>query len=263
MVEVVINKRSYHFNTEWEDITIQEAINLRVLLDNIPEKLKAVYDCYVTKETKKNKEELGKKLEAALMEITKEEEIREFPEFYGEVIMMLSDIPKSVIKRVLWRERVRIYDRMCLQIVISLLWEPKHIKPVKSIQLGKEILFGPEDKKILDEVRPMGHSQSVTFTESTDLELFSEEMKGGKYSVWPNIISIVYRPEGEEYDEDKSLKRAEKLKELDMKTAWGVFFYLKEHVNSLTKNIQILEALHKVAQLESQLSQAGSTSSDG
>lgn len=263
MVEVVINKRSYHFNTEWGDITIQEAINLRILLDDIPEKLKAVYDCYASKETKKNKEQLQKRLDTALMEITKEEEIREFPEFYGEVIMMLSDIPKSVIKRVLWRERTRIYDSMCLQIVISLLWEPKHITSVKSIQLGSEVLLGPEDKKILDEVRPMGHSQSVIFTESTDLELFSEEMKGGKYSVWPNIISIVYRPEGEEYDEDKSLERAEKLKTLDMKTAWGVFFYLKGHVSSSMKSIQILEALRKVAHLERQLSQAGSTSSDG
>ena len=48
-----------------------------------------------------------------------------------------------------------------------------------------------------------------------------------------NIIAILCRPKDEQYDEAKSLKRAETMSELSMDIVWEIFFYLSSAYNTL------------------------------
>ncbi len=263
MVDLIINNKIYQFKTEWEDMTIQEAIDIRRLIDDIPEKLKTVYECYATKRNKKNEAQLEKKLISALSKITKEDEVKVFPVFYGDIIMALSNIPKSVMKRILWLGRTQFYDKMCIKIVTGLLWEPKKVEPLASFEFEGIEYFCPTEKKMLNEVRPMGHAESVEFAESSDLEIFARKIEGGQYSVLTNIISILYRPKGEAYNEDVSLKRAEKFGELDMRIGFGVFFYLKRLATSSMQSIQIYKAVARMRKVKKLLEQVASTNLDG
>ena len=82
----------------------------------------------------------------------------------------------------------------------------------------------PSSKTVLGVSIPFYNESALAFAESADMELFAEDMAGGRYKWATNIISILCRPEGEKYNEQRSLERAEKMGELTMDIFWDVFF---------------------------------------
>ena len=83
----------------------------------------------------------------------------------------------------------------------------------------------------------MGYISTIQFTEAADLDLYMRDLDDKNYSVLANIVSIICLKEGEEYDEEVCLKRAEKFKDVTMDIAWDVFFYLGELLDTYTKAI--------------------------
>lgn len=264
MLGVTINGKDYDIKVEHEDFTIQDAINIRIKLDAIPKNLFKLYENLIEERKDENKEKLEKEQKEITDSFTPQDLRKTFPIFYGDIIQLSSDIPEAVMKLMPADWRTRLYESCCIKNVCELLGSPKYIDPAISFTQDDIKYFAPEPYEILNEVRPMGkNTRILEFAESADLELFSEELKGGKYSVLPNIISILYRPKDEEYNEATSLTRVEKFKQLDMKIGWGVFFYFKQLETISLQNIRTLEVQEQILILRRQLSEAGLTNSAG
>jgi len=263
MILAQINGREYKIKVDHKDFTIQDYIKIRIRLNTAPELLVELYKNYATKKTKGNEEKLTNEAIEIEGKFTKEEKSKTLPTFYGDILGLCSDIPENIMKKIHRQDREKVYNQYCLKTVAELLFEPKSITPINSFKLGKEKLIAPKYYEILGQKRPMGSSQIIEFAEAADLEVFSDELEGGKYEVLPNIISILYRPAGEDYDEKKSLERAKKMQHLTMDIGWSVFFYLKELGAFSLQCIQTSRAQAAIAELRRQLSSQGSTISDG
>lgn len=243
MYLIDINNISYRLKQNWNEITINEAIEIMKVINKMPERLREYYDLILKKQTKQVKTKITKWNE----DITLEERVKIFPAFYGKMLYKLSNAPQKVIDRVDWQSRTNIYNFKigegisCESVVIGLLSFPfdYKIQGIESFKLKGEALLLPVTRSVLGEDRPMGNEPAITFTESADLEIFASKLSGGVYERATNIISILCRPKGEEYDEEKSLKRAESMGKLTMDIFWEVFFCIIKQSHILKRDMLI------------------------
>lgn len=241
---IEVNGIEYKCLESWKEMPISKAIEIQQILDDIPSLLKELYDLRVSKsETKK--EDINK----LIGKIDTKDRIKHFPLFYGEVIKALTDIPGDVMEEIMWDMRTQFYNMYCERLVTGLLYgDYDHIKPIKSFRFKGEIYWLPKEDHVLGKPVPMADAQTIEFTEVADLEIYSEQLKGGKYQVSPNIISILCRPKDEAYNEKKSLARADKFMDLTMDIVWEVFFCIHRLSIISSQNIQIYTLKRVLAQ---------------
>lgn len=243
MYLIDINNISYRLKENWHEITINEAIEIMKVINKMPERLREYYDLILKKQTKQVKTKITKWNK----DITLEERIKTFPAFYGKMLYKLSNAPQKVIDRVDWQNRTNIYNFKigegisCESVVIGLLSFPfdYKIQNIESFELKEETLLLPVTRSVLKEDKPMGNEQAIVFTESADLEIFASKLSGGVYERATNIISILCRPKSEEYDEEKSLQRAESMGKLTMDIFWEVFFCIIKQSHILKRDMLI------------------------
>lgn len=88
-----------------------------------------------------------------------------------------------------------------------------------------------------------------TFIEGIEflqLSMLGHKVGSGEFHNIAKQIAIMYRPEGEEYDETKAGERAELFKDLTMDTVWQVAFffaslknsYMRRTLSSLTQKVK-------------------------
>lgn len=211
MINLKIDK-DYKLPDTWDELTLDKAS--AIFSVPMPEKLKQFYDFKVLKKGEQP-------------EITDKDLKKVFPFYYGSVLSVF--IPKEVIDKVMAKDRTLLYTNYMMEFVLGLHYAPNFTaKGIEYIDCDGERLFLPKPKEILGDKIPMAYESAFAFTESADLELHSDQLKGGRYDVLANITSVLCRPIGEEYDEDTSLVRAEKLKTMKMSDAWEVFFCFNE-----------------------------------
>ena len=224
----------YKLRQKWSEISLNEMAQVYALCKDIPEKLKLIYKA------------LAEEKPADKVELTKEDTIKYFPFFYGKILTILSDIPQEVIDKCDWQSRTVAYNYSkdgisCKSVVFSVLHYPfdhEYQKRKYFINDGEQYYL-PESAMINGEERMMANEPAITFTESSDLFLFSEQLFGGRFEVMANIISILCRPENEIYNETISLQRAEKFKLLPMDIVWDIFFLLMPYLVKSKINTQI------------------------
>jgi len=231
-----IGNKKYKSVERWDEITIKKAIEvLKVIDKKIPVKLRNYYD-----------------LLTSVMTATKEQKIKEMqenvndheiykanPAFYGLMIEQFSDIPKSVVEKMDWMQRTQLYKQYFEKFVIGCMFYPIDFEPtLKDFTHNDEAYLIPSDKIVIDTVRPMGNESAFVFTEATDLMLAGKQLEKGNFDFVANIIAIVCRPEGETYNEDKSLERAKTFDGLSMSIWWHVFFYLIERCQHYEKTME-------------------------
>lgn len=242
-----INNKQYKKAQDWPDITIAESIQLYHLIDKMPAKLRRLYELLAKEQTP----ETQKEIDTINDGITDTEQKKTFPSFYGKVLNILSTIPQAVINRIDWSYRTEhFYFKLgdgisCESIIIGLLVAPIDFTPkyIESFELDGETLMLPQSKEVLGNNIPLYNEDALTFCESADLELFSDGMAGGRYEWATNLISILCRPKGEQYDEARSLERAKKMDTLTMDIFWEVFFCATKcfnisNANTLTSLLQ-------------------------
>ena len=219
-------KVEYHIKNDWPDLTIQDAIDLFKVIKKAPALLSKIYHA----KTQEKLDELHAK-------VTHEHEVKTFPLFYGKMLMAMSDIPKEIMRQMQANERSSLYKILCEETVIGLIHLPTKYEPQEEggFEWKGEKLLYPASRIKMGEKIPLSEATALEFTEIADLEIFAKEMEGGKYEKAANIISILCRPEGEEYDEEISLKRAETMKDIPLNVMWDVFFWLIKHINASTR----------------------------
>lgn len=253
MVKVTINKRSYQFPEHWGEISLKQAIELSGIIETeMPNELKLYFQ--TMNEMKDERfEDHNKDIRKALAEMevswTGEHHFKIFPAFYGKVMKILSNVPQEVIDMTDPVSRNIFYNQHLKQFMWGLLYHPYDFvkKGIKHFEVDGVKYFFPEDRDILGVQRPMGKgTTAVEFSEAADLITFASELQGGKVKHLANIIAILCRPmlEGkvEVYDEQTSLQRAEKFKDvLKMDVCWEVFFCLDAQLTLFLQRTAILQ----------------------
>jgi hypothetical protein len=213
---------------EWSSVTISQAEAICSVIARLPKEEIAVHDILAKKHTKEREEELSN----ALREMSDELLIKTLPQLYGEIILILAEGLDNVDA---WPPDTRssYYRRFCLPFVHTLyLGVPQDIGPSEGdgFWVGLEYLYFPLGKEVLGKEVPMDTVTSLEFTEAADLQLAALGV-GKDFGLIKNVLAILCRPKGEEYDEHKSLERAALMSQVKMDKVWNVFFCLINALN--------------------------------
>ena len=111
---------------------------------------------------------------------------------------------------------------------IGILTEEYKPKGIKSFEFEGETYYFPEEF--------LKNNTYGDYIEATQLDMYIESMKNGKYDVLPEQMAILCRRIGEEYDEDKIEEKAEKFKQLTMDIVFEFAFFLTNRSENLLKH---------------------------
>jgi len=73
------------------------------------------------------------------------------------------------------------------------------------------------------------------YIEATQLEMYIDMMKHGRFDVLPEQMAILCRRADEKYDDEKIPEKAEKFKQLTMDTVWEFSFFLSNQNRKLAE----------------------------
>ncbi len=221
---VEINGQEYKHKERWDELTLADCADLYPVIDDIPDELHKYYEITLLKE--------GEDRESALRELeeslTDEHYLRTFPEYYGKVLVALSNIPEDVMSQVLWDSRELTFKVHSEKFVIGMLFMPLDLNydNFKKFTFKKVTYHTQKEEEILGKFIPMKGAETIEFLEASQMMTNAKNLEGGVYERGAHIIAILCRPKGEEYDEKKMLKRAEIFKDLPMSVVFQVFFSL-------------------------------------
>ena len=224
MVDFRIDKKKYQFPSTWGDVTIKDATRLHQLCKSIPDKLKEKYDIILSSSNNNQAEdEVRKWIESCDADDT----VKEFPMFYGKVILSLSNVPEDIIDYTTIESRLHIYTRYLEKFVLGAMYNGvgyDHAGITSFDFKGNEYLL-PSTKRMGELLIPMESISTVQFCEASDLmAMIGKQNEGFKYSAY--IVAILCLTKGEVYDEDKILERSKEFEDLPMDIVWEVFFCL-------------------------------------
>lgn len=224
MRKVIINDMQFSMKSEWVDLTLSDFIALCRI--EMPAKLIELY------KNTGNVEAYDQVLDS----IEYEDNIKVFPEYYGKIIAMLSDIPQSIVDLIDYEQRTELFNQylfpLCFSTVTDIpvcfidgktqLYEPPKIETVD--YEGSVYLF-PKTLSIKDIDIPLSDQPIITFAEASGvMDAWSKLSEyGAEYAAL--IPAIYLRKEGELYDENTVKQRAETFKNLPMDIVWALFFY--------------------------------------
>ena len=100
----------------------------------------------------------------------------------------------------------------------------------RSFEYNKKTYFYP--------VAEMRTSTFGDFIEAAQLDMLAEKDEAGKFGVIAEQMAILCRERGEDYDEQKVIKKTKLFENLTMNEVWGFVFFLNKQISTYKKNIQ-------------------------
>ena len=88
------------------------------------------------------------------------------------------------------------------------------------------------------------------YIEATQLEMYIEMMKHGRFDVLPEQMAILCRRADEKYDDDKIPEKAEKFKQLTMDIVWEFSFFLSNQNRRLAEISHTFSEKGSVAEVQ-------------
>lgn len=226
MITAKIKDNHYQICHEWSDLTIERAARLHAI--KMPESL---YNCYEVAITSASmpKEKAEKRIATAETQITIEDQHKNFPRYFGEVLCCLSDVPPDMISKIDVLSIKAVYHTYLKQFVEGVHFIPSNYRPneITGFEFMGERFELPSDTEIFGERVPMVNVTALEFAESAHYMITITTLQQAKdFAQIANLIAILCRPEGELYNEETVLKRAREFRGLPMTTTWDVFFSL-------------------------------------
>jgi hypothetical protein len=217
----------YNFK-RWDQLTLKEADQIEKL--KVPERL---YNYYKDTYEGKNPE--------WIYDI--EEVIEIFPEYYGKVLEIMTDIPKDILSKINAIDRTDFFDEYCRPMVLDLIGREPQTYQTKGITsfIFKDIeyLF-PENLKILEMNLPADSACALEFTESSAIiTAWAKSEKG--WDSWGLVTAIYCRPKGEKYDKKIVTQRAIEFQDLTMDVILELFFYIVRSLNLYQNDIRYMK----------------------
>ena len=249
MIPWKIRGQVYQACSEWEDITLEKFIELSTI--EIPAKLERLWiaSTQLNVDGKKAKKAANIEYEAANNDMVERDLIKIFPEYYGKILNLLTNIPPEVINELHGDVRTEMFDSTLRAFVLSLLYShPIVIKKadvemytppeIDKFKLDGEEYHFPKSLKLYGDVIPMANEKMITFAEAADIDLAIRELRSDGVVRFPLFMGIYCRKEGDVYDEKIALERAETFKKASMSVVWSLFFCIEQLTVSLQSYIQ-------------------------
>ena len=226
MIILKINEVMYSIASDWTDVTVSQAASLLNL--KMPDSLKELYDIQM-KPGDLTPEQHDFKISQAEDAMSLVDQYKNIPRYFSRVIETLSNIPAGVLRRVDVNSIKALYHTYVRKFVEGVHYFPAdyQYKDIGSFEFDGVKYLLPVDKKIFGQAVPMVDVTALEFSESADLMIYMARLsKDRDFSRVANMVSILCRPEGEQYDEGIALQRAEQFQNLTMDVCWNVFFSL-------------------------------------
>lgn len=207
---IEINEIQYKVKTEWEDITL----NLAQQLTSIekPKKLLAVYNA---------KEQ--ETFDAAVKDLKRSDCI----DYYKEVIVLLSDVPKDVMEST-DKGITDFYFQYVEKLIVDMHnmypFSYKH-RDIKSFKFKGQTYMIPVEETLLNDTKPLANETTQAFIEGMELRTAIQNKVMAAEGI-AGITAVFARPKGVDFDEKGAIKRAQLFNELTMDNHWEVFFCL-------------------------------------
>lgn len=238
MIKLEFLGKEYEIINEWSELKGEDYLSIQKISDEAPKKFKEMLKAHYFQDQDRLNE----------IKLSVRESEKTFPKFYGDFICAISNISKDEMKKILKETREHIFWNYAYKFAMGCLIAPVDIEKFELDEFqfvsdnypehnGTYLL--PKSTRTVNDKIKLGRISTIQFTESADLKSSMISLDEGDYHKIFNIVSILCLKEGEEYDEQVSLERAEAFKELTMDIVWDVFFYLAS-LNSMSKSIMEL-----------------------
>ena len=223
MIAAKIGGAQYMIPSEWEDITIRQAVG--VLEIPMPESLMRIYREAAGRN--ENDPAWGDRMEKLYSEIPEEDIHKHLPEYRMKVLSVLCEIPEEVLRKTNTFSITSAYNIYMMGFENGLHFLPTDYKPelIDGFTFEGIRYCFPKSRKMFSDLIPMFDATAIEFTESADLMIgLSKLQKDFRKAAL--LIAILCRPDGERYDEATALNRADRFLGLPMSVVWDVFFSL-------------------------------------
>lgn len=241
MIGTKINNKWYFLKTEYHEVTIQVYSELLTL--EVPEKLKELY-----KGDLSNYKEVWDNLT--------EKEWLDYPVFFGDVLRILSDMPSTIIERLLHKDRTNFYLMYHEKFIIDFIRGCPSVQSAVADDFtfkGKTYQL-PKSLRVFGEVIPGHGATALQFTEANDLLNSILKLKELGFDGFSEFVAVYTM--GKSYTDEQLAERINEFKELTMDVVWQVFFYMQRLLNTELTDlktfgmVQVLQQKKKMLLME-------------
>ncbi len=221
MILITINSKRRELATEWDDLTIQQAIDLVCI--PLPDKITDITD--------------------------PAQWLNYGVQYASQAFTLLSGFDRATVDKTQAADIIVYFNHYILKFIVDLhsqtpqTYEPTGIKSFK--MQGVEYLL-PTSLKVESKTLPMYSATAVEFVESSNVMALISDLKTDGIKYLPLMIAIYCRPKGDSFNEKIATERAELFKELPMSVAWELFFCIQKL--TLDYSINILKFTQKQMQ---------------
>ncbi len=214
MIDIYINNQRWHCPTQWKEVSLGQAMRLETLIDAAPAEIRGHFATAFDPSA----EESG-------LDATENQPLQEF---YARTLAILGNIPEEICLRTVPEQVAEFVDHYLSLFVVSLIFEPvfEPEHPDGFEWRGERLLLPRSGVDVAGKELPCAGLSAEEFCNAS--ELYTADRI--RYAA--AIIATLCRPEGEAYDEQCALRRAQGMEMLDMQTVLEVFFCLQEHINT-------------------------------
>lgn len=220
MLRIKYHNRPTYIKTKWKELTLHEGKALLAIAKKLPGSIQELYRLKTLKE-----EGNAKREKQLLKQIKKEDEVKNLPLLYRQMIKIVSGLTDKELRHMWPGEIASLYYQYVMKFAVGLLVIPTYrAEGIRSFKHKGERYYLPASAEILDQNIPGVELTALEFTEVADLQLAADyPLENAE-----KIIAILCRPQRdgkiEAYNEQRCMKRAQSFESLPMSVVWEVFF---------------------------------------
>lgn len=249
MIRIKIGKRTFSGVYHWDDMSLDRFCRLAAL------KMPPQYEAFILADGKydHDSQESVDYFIDVVSKLTDREINEDFPNYYTEVVQVLTNIPGRIISRLDKEKVIDLYDYYFKPFVLSLIYHTpvihfmgqiKEYEPpdMGHIRIGWNRFLLPAMVTIMDQEIPLAKEPIISYTEASDI---FRGMKVSKDDIrrLALFMAIYCRKRGETYDEARVLKRQHLFMKAPMSAVWSVFFYTSRRMPDALMTIQLYGGL--------------------
>lgn len=235
MIKLTIEGVAYHGIDRWEELTL--STYLKMCAVEIPSRLRDLLEASMdlNQEDPVARADAEKVYNEAADRVTKRDLLQTFPQYYGELMEILTDIPHEVIDRIDISLRRDFFDEYIRYIILStfftqpVMWNGENMieyfpgEMIESFELDGEELLLPKTLRIYNDPIALADEPVLSFAEASEIEIAWHDLKEKGVVQLPMLIALYCRPKGEAYNQRKVLIREKKMHTITMDVVWSVF----------------------------------------
>ena len=239
MLLIEVNNKHYKFYNEWRDVTIKQM--MRWAQTDIPkclvEAIDAMGDMVEVDGEKKAAGITGyfKHIE----KLTPDERRKEIPRYIGVMLEAFTDIPPDVIAKINDADRTSFFhDYLIIKLLDVRLMTKLQLQDIAKFEFNGKTYHLPKIGKAINADSKGIDLMAVEFAESSDIAANADKLQGGNLEALPYLLALLCKEDGEQYDEQNVMKKAQEFEGLDMQTAWEVYFFMRKCLRILQEGIR-------------------------